>query len=45
MRHVLEGHVAATRLTSIDVVPAKHFLQEDQAPAVAELIARNASVA
>ena len=37
--------LAATRLTSIDVVPAKHFLQEDQAPALAELIARNASVA
>ncbi len=37
--------LAATHLPSLDVVPAKHFLQEDQAPAVAELIARNASAA
>ena len=37
--------LAATRLTSLDVVPARHFLQEDQAPAVAELIARNAAEA
>ena len=35
--------LAATHLTSITTLPGKHYLQEDQAPAVAELIATNAS--
>jgi haloalkane dehalogenase len=36
------GEIArqAARLDHIDRLPAKHFLQEDQAPALAELIAR-----
>jgi pimeloyl-ACP methyl ester carboxylesterase len=29
----------AARLEAIHTVPAKHFLQEDQAPAVASLVA------
>lgn len=33
----------AARLDRLDTVPAKHFLQEDQAPAVAEHIARTAA--
>jgi hypothetical protein len=35
----------AAALDEIHTVPAKHFLQEDQAPAVAERIASLASLA
>lgn len=34
--------LAATGLSSMSAVPGKHFLQEDQAPAVAGIIAANA---
>lgn len=37
--------LAATHLTSLSTVAAKHYLQEDQAPAVAELIASTAALA
>ena len=35
--------LAATNLPSMTVLPGKHFLQEDNAPEIAALIARNAS--
>ncbi len=35
--------LAATHLPSMTVLPGKHFLQEDNAPEVAAIIARNAS--
>jgi haloalkane dehalogenase len=34
---------AATGLQSIDTLPAKHFPQEDQAPAIAQRVAEIAS--
>lgn len=37
--------LAASGLTSLEVVPARHFLHEDQAPAIAERVARLASTA
>jgi hypothetical protein len=33
----------ATGLPSVSVVPGKHYLQEDNAPAVAELVAATAA--
>jgi haloalkane dehalogenase len=35
----------ATRVDSMTVLPAKHFPQEDQAPALAEIVAKNAQSA
>lgn len=35
--------LAATGLPSMTVLPAKHFLQEDQAPQVAQIVAENAA--
>lgn len=35
--------LAATGLPSLTVLPAKHFLQEDQAPQVAQIVAENAA--
>jgi len=37
--------LAATGLPGMTVLPAKHFLQEDQAPAIAGIIAQNAAAA
>ena len=37
--------LAASGLPSPTVVPGRHFLQEDNAPAVAALIAENAAAA
>ena len=37
--------LAATGLPSLAALPARHYLQEDQAPAAAELVARLATAA
>jgi pimeloyl-ACP methyl ester carboxylesterase len=37
--------LAATHLPSLTMVPARHYLQEDQAPVVAQVIAENAALA
>jgi hypothetical protein len=42
-RNLATGPGGADALDRLETVPAKHFLQEDQAPAAAAHIARNAA--
>jgi pimeloyl-ACP methyl ester carboxylesterase len=47
LKLAVHGEIArrAAGLEKIHTLPAKHFLQEDQAPALAELISRHAQAA